>query len=81
MTDPSSELRGLTEMLDAISEQVVRYRVADLKIMYCNASWAAWYYDKPAQVVGRTLDEFLSDDGREGLYAQLAARARQSCRN
>jgi diguanylate cyclase (GGDEF)-like protein/PAS domain S-box-containing protein len=72
MTQTSSELRGLAAMLDALPEQVVRYRVTDLRILYCNASWAAWYYSEPDQVVGRALDEFLSEDGREGLRAQLA---------
>jgi diguanylate cyclase (GGDEF)-like protein/PAS domain S-box-containing protein len=59
-------------MLDALPEQVVRYRVPDLTIMYCNASWASWYHLEPAQFVGHTLDEFLSEDGKKGLCAQLA---------
>ena len=65
-------MKGLAEMLDALPEQVVRYRVADHIILYCNASWAAWYGGEPSQLVGRRLDEFLSADGREGLRAQLA---------
>jgi diguanylate cyclase (GGDEF)-like protein/PAS domain S-box-containing protein len=72
MTHASGELRGLAEMLDALPEQVVRYRVSDLTILYCNSSWAAWYHSEPAQLIGRTLDEFLSPDGKEGLCAQLA---------
>jgi diguanylate cyclase (GGDEF)-like protein/PAS domain S-box-containing protein len=72
MMQQSGELKGLAEMLDALPEQVVRYRLPELTIMYCNASWAAWYDSTPELLVGRTLDEFLSEDGKEGLKAQLA---------
>jgi diguanylate cyclase (GGDEF)-like protein/PAS domain S-box-containing protein len=72
MMPQTSELRGLAEMLDALPEQVVRYRLPDLTILYCNASWAAWYDSTPERLVGRTLDEFLSEDGKAGLDAQLA---------
>jgi diguanylate cyclase (GGDEF)-like protein/PAS domain S-box-containing protein len=68
----TSDLVGLAEMLDALPEQVVRYRLPELTILYCNASWAAWYGTEPAELVGRTLDEFLSPDGAEGLRTQLA---------
>ena len=33
--------RHLAETLDALPEQVVRYRLPDLTIVYCNASWAS----------------------------------------
>ena len=66
------DLQGLAEMLDALPERVVRYRVLDLTIVYCNASWAAWNNLEPSDVVGHSLDEFLSEDGRAGLTAQLA---------
>jgi diguanylate cyclase (GGDEF)-like protein/PAS domain S-box-containing protein len=59
-------------MLDALPEQVVRYRLPDLTILYCNASWASWYSNEPAHFIGHKLDEFLSEDGRDGLRAQLA---------
>ena len=65
-------IRTLAETLDALPEQVVRYRLRDLSIVYCNASWAAWYNMKPADAVGRTLGDFLSADGQAGLKAQLA---------
>jgi diguanylate cyclase (GGDEF)-like protein/PAS domain S-box-containing protein len=65
-------LQGLAEMLDALPERVVRYRLPDLTIVYCNASWAAWYNLEPSDVVNYSLDEFLSEDGRAGLMAQLA---------
>ena len=64
--------KGLAEVLDALPERVVRYRLPDLTIVYCNTSWAAWYDLEPAQAVGHRLDEFLSDDGRAGLASQLA---------
>ncbi len=66
------ELQGLAEMLDALPERVVRYRLSDLSIVYCNASWAAWYNREPADVLNHSLDEFLAEDGRAGLRAQLA---------
>jgi diguanylate cyclase (GGDEF)-like protein/PAS domain S-box-containing protein len=40
--------------------------------VYCNAAWATWYHLDPSEVLGRTLDEFLSADGKAGLAAQLA---------
>jgi diguanylate cyclase (GGDEF)-like protein/PAS domain S-box-containing protein len=71
MTPQSREVKGLGEMLDALPELVVRFRLPDLTILYCNASWAAWYSSEPAQVIGRPLDQFLSADGLVGLAAQL----------
>ena len=65
-------VRTLAETLDALPEQVVRYRLPDLTIVYCNAAWATWYHLEPREVLGHTLDEFLSDDGKAGLAAQLA---------
>ncbi len=62
---------GMAEMLDALPERVVRYRVPDLTIIYCNVAWASAYNITPAEGVGRRLDEFLSEDGRAGLAAQL----------
>ncbi len=60
------------EILDALPERVVRYRLSDLTIVYCNLSWAAGYDLTPADAVGRNLNEFLSADGRLGLAGQLA---------
>lgn len=64
--------RRLEEVLNALPERVVRYRVPDLTIVYCNLSWAKWYDLVPERVLGRKLDEFLSDDGKVGLATQLA---------
>ena len=68
----ASHYERLAEVLDALPERVVRYRLPDLTIVYCNTSWAAWYDLVPKQVLGRTLDEFLSEDGRAGLDSQLS---------
>ena len=65
-------VRTLAETLDALPEQVVRYRLPDLTIVYCNAAWATWYHPEPSEALGRRLDEFLSEDGKAGLAAQLA---------
>jgi PAS domain-containing protein len=59
-------------MLDALPERVIRYRLSDLVVVYCNAVWAASYNLEPAQVVGRSLDQFLNEDGLVGLKSQLA---------
>ncbi|MEY2552353.1 MAG: hypothetical protein QOC57_213 [Ilumatobacteraceae bacterium] len=64
--------RALAEVLDSLPERVVRYRLPELTIVYCNASWAAWYHLEPGEVLGHSLDEFLSEDGRAGLASQLA---------
>jgi diguanylate cyclase (GGDEF)-like protein/PAS domain S-box-containing protein len=59
-------------MLDALPERVVRYRISDLLVLYCNSPWAASYNLEPSQVVGRSLDQFLNHDGVAGLRSQLA---------
>lgn len=63
--------RGLAEMLDALPERVIRYRLPDLTILYCNAAWACGHDRAPDEVIGHTLDEFLSAAERAGLDAQL----------
>ncbi len=55
------------EVLDLLPERVVRYRLPDFTIVYCNSAWAAFNKLCPADVVGRSLREFLSDDGNAGL--------------
>lgn len=61
-----------TEVLDLLPERVVRYRVPDFTIVYCNAAWAAFNKLLPSEVVGRSLREFLSDDGNAGLELQVS---------
>ncbi|MEY2444904.1 MAG: hypothetical protein QOE00_1484, partial [Ilumatobacteraceae bacterium] len=59
-------------MLDALPERVIRFRLPDLYIIYCNTAWAAQYHLEPAEAIGRTLDQFLLEDGLVGLNSQLA---------
>lgn len=58
-------------MLDALPERVVRYRLPDLTIIYCNVSWARYYGIEPDQAIGHALTEFLSPSAKAGLAAQL----------
>src|SRR5687768_12281838 len=60
------------EMLDLLPERVVRYRVSDRTIVYCNVAWAAGHDLRPVDVIGRQLDEILSPVERAGLMSQLA---------
>ena len=58
-------------ILDALSERVVRYRIDDLTITYCNEAWRALYGVDSDAVLGRQLDGFLSADAFVGLRHQL----------
>jgi diguanylate cyclase (GGDEF)-like protein/PAS domain S-box-containing protein len=60
------------EILDALPERVVRYRLSDLRIVYCNASWATGHRIEPEEAIGRSLRDFLTEDGALGLERQLA---------
>jgi diguanylate cyclase (GGDEF)-like protein/PAS domain S-box-containing protein len=71
MVDGMRELDAVA-MLDALPERVIRYRLPDLVVIYCNSTWAAAYGLVPAEVIGRTLNQFLSEDGLVGLKSQLA---------
>jgi diguanylate cyclase (GGDEF)-like protein/PAS domain S-box-containing protein len=71
LTGERSEM-GAFEMLDALPERVIRYRLSDLVVVYCNAVWAASYNLEPAQVVGRAIGQFMNEDMLEGLKSQLA---------
>lgn len=74
MTVASDEsyVKGIAEILDVMPERVVRYRVSDLSVIYCNSAWAAGHDLQPADVIGHTLDEFLSAAESAGLHSQLA---------
>ena len=52
----SQYVRTLAETLDALPEQVVRYRLPDLTIVYCNVAWATWYHLEPSEVLGTTAN-------------------------
>ncbi|MEO5839580.1 MAG: sensor domain-containing diguanylate cyclase [Acidimicrobiales bacterium] len=63
--------KGVAGMLDALPERVIRYRLADLTVTYCNVAWAAGHNLEPAQIIGRTLDELLTTAEKVGLESQL----------
>ncbi len=69
---PDLHAEQLAEMLAGMPERVVRYRVRDHVIRYCNPAWAAGHGATPAELRGRCLDELLSADERAGLATQLA---------
>ena len=58
-------------ILDAISERVVRYRIADLRITYCNDAWRALFDVELSAALGQPLDKFLSPNALVGLRRQL----------
>jgi diguanylate cyclase (GGDEF)-like protein/PAS domain S-box-containing protein len=62
----------LTEVLDVLSERIVRYRFDDQTIVYCNRAWALPHGGEPDDYVGRPLYTLLTPPEREGLAAQLA---------
>ena len=68
---PHHDAAALAEILDALAERVVRYRVADRTILYCNAAWAAAHDATPAAMTGRRLDDLLGADELAGLRIQL----------
>jgi diguanylate cyclase (GGDEF)-like protein/PAS domain S-box-containing protein len=59
-------------ILDALPERVVRYRLRDLMVVFCNSAWAAGHHLEPADIIGHVLTEFLSESERCGLTSQLA---------
>ena len=64
--------KGIAGMLDALPERVIRYRVPDLTVTYCNVAWAAGHNLEPAQVIGHKLDQLLSTAEKVGLVSQLS---------
>ena len=58
-------------MLDVLPERVIRFRLPDLTILYCNAAWSSSHHLTPAEAIGRTMDELLSPAARADLELQL----------
>ena len=58
-------------MLDVLPERVIRFRLPDLTILYCNAAWSSSHHLTPAEAIGRTMDELLSPSARADLELQL----------
>jgi diguanylate cyclase (GGDEF)-like protein/PAS domain S-box-containing protein len=64
--------KGVAGMLDALPERVIRYRLPDLTVTYCNVAWAAGHNLEPADVIGHRLDDLLSTEEKAGLESQLS---------
>jgi diguanylate cyclase (GGDEF)-like protein/PAS domain S-box-containing protein len=64
--------KGIAGMLDALPERVIRYRLPDLTVTYCNVAWAAGHHRDPSDVIGHTLAGLLTAPEMVGLESQLA---------
>ncbi len=70
-TDAPFEAADAVAILDAISERVVKYRVCDLTITYCNDAWRALFGVELSAALGQPLHGFLSENALIGLRRQL----------
>lgn len=70
----------LGEVLDLLTERIVRYRVDDLRILFCNTAWSAALGSSPERVTGRTMSAVLPPDELAGLHLQVA-RLGPECRH
>ena len=61
----------LAEVLDLLTERIVRYRIDDLTVLYCNKAWAESNGGEPEDFLGLPLDSLLTAGEREGLFRQL----------
>ncbi len=59
------------DMIDVLPERVIRFRLPDLTIVYCNAAWANGHSLDPVDVIGRTMGEMLSPAAMADLEVQL----------
>ncbi|MEP7204336.1 MAG: sensor domain-containing diguanylate cyclase [Ilumatobacteraceae bacterium] len=59
-------------ILDALPERVVRFRLPDLTICYCNAAWAAGHQLDPDDVIHKTMGDYLSEYELSALRLKLA---------
>jgi diguanylate cyclase (GGDEF)-like protein/PAS domain S-box-containing protein len=62
----------LAEVLDLLTERIVRYRFSDLRVLYCNTAWAWALGAERDALIGRPLDTLLTPTEREGMARQLA---------
>lgn len=62
----------LGEVLDLLTERIVRYRVDDLRILYCNTAWAVAVGSVPERLTGLAMSAVLPADELAGLYRQVA---------
>ncbi|MDP2292288.1 MAG: diguanylate cyclase [Actinomycetota bacterium] len=61
----------LADILNRMPERVVRFRLPERTIVYCNPSWAHGHGSTPAEMVGRRMDDLLTDGELVGLHHQL----------
>ena len=71
LRENQAALEDSAMILNLLPEQVSRYRINDHVVTYCNSAWAEHHNIDARQVVGRPLDEFLSEDEHQGLISQL----------
>jgi len=57
----------LAEVLDLLTERIVRYRIDDLTVQYCNTAWAEANGGRVEDFLGQRLDVLLTSAEREGL--------------
>ncbi len=62
----------LAEVLDLLTERIVRYRIDDLTIQYCNTAWAEANGGTVEDFLGERLDLHLTPAEREGLDRVLS---------
>jgi len=58
-------------VLDLLTERIVRYRLDDLVILYCNRAWAEANEGAPADFIGLRMDEVLTLGEQEALRRQV----------
>jgi len=72
MSEAERHYRDVADMLDALPERIVRFRIPDRTIIYSNRAWAAAHDLTPDDVLGHPLEELLSPGELVGMWSQLA---------
>ena len=65
-------------MIDVLPERVIRFRLPDLTIVYCNAAWSNGHSLEPIDVIGRTMGDLLSPAAMSDLEVQLRRLSRDN---
>jgi diguanylate cyclase (GGDEF)-like protein/PAS domain S-box-containing protein len=65
-------------MIDVLPERVIRFRLPDLTIVYCNSAWSYGHSLDPADVIGRTMGELLSPSAMSDLEVQIRRLSREN---
>ena len=58
-------------VLDLLTERIVRYRMDDLVILYCNHAWAEANGGVPTDFIGLRLDEVLTHGEQDAMRRQV----------